>query len=401
MLELKSRETLDYTLLQKCGSGAFGEVWTAKYKYDDTLYALKILRKNFSGSIQKETQAFVLYKERVSYHPNLIHIHSELLETDSELYYTMDLADNISTDPNKFIPDTLANRMKFGHNFSKKEIIKIISDILKGLQHLHQSSLSHRDVKPENILFINGVAILGDIGILNYVSTHLTKDIGTNGYIPPEGWVNEASDFYSVGKVLYTLLTGLDIEKYPSLAKISPKITMQEASFLNEVINKACSKNPEKRFEKAYHFRNNLKDNRKKINKTLKKSLYFVLIAIALFLSLFVYNEYNKVQLEGLNSIKEKLAASYATPEDLQNRLLKLNEKYPNLILKSKEYQQAKKYLNTLIKERNIEMRRLPILLLREDYKGTEKIINKIENSWKKWASEQDEFQELKNFHYY
>jgi len=110
-------------------------------------------------------------------------------------------------------------------------------------------------------------------------------------------------------------------------------------------------------------------------------------------------NEYNKVQLEVLNSIKKQLSASYATPEDLQNILVKLNENHPKFVLKSNEYQQAKEHLNSLIKERNIEMKMLPILLLKKNYRRTEEIINNIEKTWTEWASKRDDFQELKTFH--
>lgn len=257
--KLVSRKMIDipdYKILKKCGHGAYGEVWIARTRAGN-LVALKTVWK--SELIEKELAGLRNYS-RIADPSHLIRIF-HIGEAGNSLYYTMELADNIGAGE-FYIPATLGNLLKQQTRFSPAETVRLGEKLLAGLKILHQAGLVHRDVKPENILYVNGEPKLSDIGLVRSISQ--TRSLGgTLGFIPPErlksgaGGKSKGDDFYALGKVLYCCLTGNSVDDYPSFPL---SLLSEEYSHLNEVILTACNKNISLRFQSAEEFQNALTD---------------------------------------------------------------------------------------------------------------------------------------------
>ena len=221
------------TLLQKCGSGAYGEIWLAEDAIG-TRVALKILHGKYS---EREVSGLKRYKD--CNHPNLLKI--RYVEINDDLIcYTMDAADDLNHGHGEYLPDTLANRLnKFGR-LDGKEITAMVEDLLAGLEELHKHGLVHRDIKPDNILWVNGRATLADVGLI--ANDGDNSLVGTPGFLSPrvmEGKPAEASDdFYALGKVIYCAMTGLAAKEYPSLPA---DMTISVDANLNRAVRESCT----------------------------------------------------------------------------------------------------------------------------------------------------------------
>ena len=223
------------TLLQKCGEGAYGEVWLARDAIGARV-AIKILynRNRYS---ERELAGLKNYKD--CNHPNLLKIRYVEI-TDNAIYYTMDAADDLNHGNGEYLPDTLVNRLnKFGR-LDGKEITDMLDGLLSGLEELHRHGLVHRDIKPDNILWVNGRATLADVGLIAFEGAGSL--VGTPGFLSPrvlEGNPAEASDdFYALGKVIYCALTGLAVTEYPSLPI---DVTISMDANLNKALRESCS----------------------------------------------------------------------------------------------------------------------------------------------------------------
>src|SRR6266511_2640248 len=115
-----------------------------------------------------------------------------------------------------YVPRTLrAEQLRYGR-LPVAECVRIGLTLTSALAHLHKQGLVHRDVKPSNIIFVDGVPKLADIGLV--VETSEAKSfVGTMGFIPPEGPGTPQADLYSLGKVLYEISTGKDRQDFPEL----------------------------------------------------------------------------------------------------------------------------------------------------------------------------------------
>lgn len=241
----------DYDILRKCGHGAYGDVWIARNRVG-ALVALKTVEK--FEQIEKELTGLHSYS-RISGSPHLIRIF-HVGEKENVLYYTMELADNLGSD-SLYIPATLSNLLQTKKRFSVTETVELGEKLLSGLKALHQAGLIHRDIKPDNILYVNGEPKFSDIGLMRSVSQSLSLG-GTLGFLPPERLKSGSScgrsngdDLYALGKVLYCCLTGNNVEEYPSFPL---SLLCDEYSHLNEVLLTACNKNAALRFRSAEEF---------------------------------------------------------------------------------------------------------------------------------------------------
>ena len=247
----------DYEIKSLCGSGAYGDVWLCMDR-NGIARAVKVLDKTrleSLGVLQREEKAIQLFRTQVPRHRNLIEIfHTG--ETDAVIYYVMPPADNVGTG-GKYVADTLDNRLR-NRVFTPEESISFITDMLDAVEVLHDAGLVHRDIKPSNIIFVDNIPKLADIGLVT--STDATMSIaGTMHFIPPEKATGNTADIYSIGKLLYCVLTGMPVQDFPMLPDKLRLSGSPVIMRLNKVILKACSKNPGNRFRSAGQFKAALK----------------------------------------------------------------------------------------------------------------------------------------------
>ncbi len=240
----------DFTLLKKCGRGAFSDVWIAQ-DLSSRKVALKIIDKTLP--FDRELSGLCACRDLHDL-PGLIRI-LHIGETPEFFYYSMKLADSLTTD--RYTPATLSNILKFNGRIPAEKVTAMAQEMLSTLAVLHRMDIIHRDIKPENIMLVNGKFKLSDIGLMRSL-THTFSLAGTLGFIPPErlgadsGTQSAQDDLYALGKVLYCALSGNPVEKFPALI---PEITTSKADrLLNRIITKACSRNPRNRFADAGEF---------------------------------------------------------------------------------------------------------------------------------------------------
>ena len=240
-MKYKSGDFLDsFELLNKCGSGSYGTVFLARNIISEKRIAIKILPQNSTLSV-KEINGIIQYQQ-ICPHSDLMQIY-HLGKNDDCIYYVMDAADNLNCDEKDYLPDTLQNRINISGRIPPEKLRESAAQLLENLHLLHSRGLLHRDIKPGNILYINKVAKLGDVGL---ATAHAGNSlVGSAGFLSPEVAAGVRSfsrqdDFYALGKTLYCALTGNPPEKYPSFPADLPLKECKDIISLYANPIKAC-----------------------------------------------------------------------------------------------------------------------------------------------------------------
>src|SRR2546426_2491618 len=148
-----------------------------------------------------------------------------------------------------YLPHTLKLDLHRRERLPLDECIQIGLALTTALEHLHAHGLVHRDVKPSNIIFLNGVPKLADIGLVASMDATMSF-VGTSGFLPPEGPGAAQGDIYSLGKVLYEMSTGKDRQDFPQLPgdlrELSDSDVLVE---FNEILLKACESEAPRRYQ--------------------------------------------------------------------------------------------------------------------------------------------------------
>ncbi|MBO5803212.1 MAG: protein kinase [Lentisphaeria bacterium] len=225
------------TVVQLCGNGTFGTVYLVEDAIGRRL-AVKVVPRTGALS-ERELAGLKNYKD--CRHTNLLAIH-HIEITDSFICCTMDAADDLNRGQGEYLADTLGNRIRKSGRRTGQEIYAMLEDLLQGLEYLHQHGLVHRDIKPDNILWVNGRAVLADAGLIAPAGKGSLA--GSPGFISPQVLNGDsapapADDFYALGKVIYCALTGLPVRSYPSLPQ---EVTLRMDVALGYAFRTACSK---------------------------------------------------------------------------------------------------------------------------------------------------------------
>ena len=193
-----------YRLLGLVGQGQFGQVYCAAHRQTGRLVALKDLNLHrFTTHIFLLELRFLLSLQ----HPNIVTFQS-LEHTATGRYLVMDYCEG----------GTLRSLMSEDGGLNLPQSLKLVADILMGLEHAHQRNIVHCDIKPENILLsvtaASWTARISDFGIARLSQEMSEQDLGNTGspaYMAPErfyGQYSLTSDLYSVGILLYELIAG-------------------------------------------------------------------------------------------------------------------------------------------------------------------------------------------------
>jgi serine/threonine protein kinase len=173
-------------------------------------------------------------------------------------FYIMEVCDDASSgqriDPEHYSPKTLATELEWRGKLSPEECLRLGLALSLALEHLHQQQLIHRDIKPGNIIYVNGAPKFADIGLVTDIRAEgrEVSCLGTEGYIPPEGPGTAAADIYALGKVLYEASMGRDRRLFPEVpTAILEQPSDALARQLNDVICKACETDPQHRYRSA------------------------------------------------------------------------------------------------------------------------------------------------------
>lgn len=241
-------------LLAHCGGGAFGDVYYCEDISGKKMAVKIISKKKLGDSWERELRGVSNYRKITENAPGLLQIfHVE--QDDGTFFYTMEAADSVSD--SEYIPDTLAYRLRSGA-IPQDELYNILSGVFNGIKLIHDSGFAHRDIKPDNILFVKGVPKIADIGLLSSLSTTMTQLAGTFEFIPPEERTAESiessscesrqrNDLYAFGKVVYCAVTGNSPHEYPSTPPDMP-LTPVLKYFLR-LSFEMCTKEPEQRMD--------------------------------------------------------------------------------------------------------------------------------------------------------
>ncbi len=251
-----------YEIREMIGVGGMAFVYKAYDTIDDSIVAVKILKDEFlnneelSRRFKNESKAMA----RLS-HKNVVRV-NDVSFSDSLQYIVMEYIDGI----------TLKEYIDRQKLLKWKEVVHFIVQILQALQHAHDKGIVHQDVKPQNIMLLSdGTVKVTDFGIARFSRSsqqaqHGDKAIGSVHYISPEQAraeiTDEKSDIYSVGVMMYEMLTGklpfesdnavsVAIMQMQSIATRPTEINPGIPEGLEEITLKAMQKNPQKRYQSA------------------------------------------------------------------------------------------------------------------------------------------------------
>jgi serine/threonine protein kinase len=241
----------DHELISRIGSGSYGEVWLAK-SATGVLRAVKIVhRDRFSDDrpYEREFAGLKLYEPISRSHEGLVDIlQVGRNEQSGEFYYVMELGDGTNSQDGRFSPITLESRIREQGRLPVATCLQITTQLGEALRFLHEHKLTHRDVKPSNVIFVNGVPKLADVGLVSTMATARTF-VGTEGFVPPEGPGTAQADIFALGKCLYEMAMGKDRQQFPSPPTwLGDTADPDQFRELNELINLACHPDRTRRY---------------------------------------------------------------------------------------------------------------------------------------------------------
>ncbi|UCD90285.1 MAG: CHASE2 domain-containing protein [Desulfobacterales bacterium] len=280
-----TRPTLGrYEVIKQLGKGAMGIVYLGQDPRINRTTAIKTVR--FADEFEPEEAEKMketFFREAESAgtlsHPNIVTIYDAGDEQDLA-YIAMELLEGDSMD--KFV--------KKDNLLPMRKVIDHVADITNALDYAHQKGIVHRDIKPANIMLLNtGEVKITDFGIARITATSQTQTgivKGTPFYMSPEQFAGEKvdgrSDIFSVGVMLFQLLTGelpfsgdnpmalmnqIMNVSHPDPRKYNPKIVKP----LVTIINKSMAKERANRYQQAIHMSTHLKKLGAGIDKVLAK----------------------------------------------------------------------------------------------------------------------------------
>lgn len=303
-----------YEIKEIIGVGGMAYVYKAYDNIDNRVVAVKILKdefltnEEFTRRFKNESKAIAILS-----HPNIVKVY-DVSFGERLQYIVMEYIDGI----------TLKEYIDQQEDVKWKEAVHFTVQILRALQHAHDKGIVHRDIKPQNIMLLpDGTIKVADFGIARFsrqdirATRSTDKAIGSVHYISPEqargDITDEKADIYSVGVMLYEMLTGrlpfeaesavsVAIMQLQSEAKAPRSINASIPEGLEEITMKAMQKDPSKRYQSAAEMLNDI-DEFKKNPSIHFEYKYFI-------------DESPTRYMETISKVKGESADGVATAED-------------------------------------------------------------------------------------
>jgi serine/threonine-protein kinase len=237
-------------ILELIGAGGMGAVYKARQKGLDRVVAIKILPEEFGCDV---TFALRFTREARTLarlnHPNIVSVY-EFGHVEDTYYFLME-----------YVEGSTLREVVSAKQLAPDAALAIVPHLCDALQYAHDQGVIHRDIKPENILIsIDGTVKIADFGLSRILGSESQEDnltgthqvMGTPRYMAPEQLegshrVDHRADIYSLGVVIYEMLTGeLPIGRFAA-----PSTKVQIDVRLDEVVLRTLEKEPRRRYQQA------------------------------------------------------------------------------------------------------------------------------------------------------
>src|SRR5881397_1602574 len=255
-----------YTIERELGRGGMATVYLAQDRKHHRQVAIKVLKPELAAALGPERFLREIDTAARLNHPHILPLHDSG-EAEGFLFYVMPYVEG----------ESLRDRLSREKQLPLGDALQIAREVADALGYAHSHDVVHRDIKPENILFEAGHAVVTDFGIARAITaaggeklTGTGIAVGTPGYMSPEqatesARVDERSDIYSLGCVLYEMLAGEPPFTGPSaesivrqhLAAAPPRVSAMRAAVppaIEEAIVRALAKTPADRFATTAEF---------------------------------------------------------------------------------------------------------------------------------------------------
>jgi len=255
-----------YLIDREVGCGSMSTVYQAEDRKHHRPVAIKVLQPELTTTLAEQRFLQEIRIAAVLNHPNILPLYDSGV-SEGFYYYVMPYVSGQS----------LRDYIKQSNPLSLEEAFHIVRDIADGLDYAHKQGIVHRDIKPENVLLEEGHAVIMDFGIARAMkaaeSDKITRTgwiLGTPAYMSPEQAyghqdIDNRSDLYSLGCVLFEMLTGrppftgpnaqvvimnMFTQDVPPIRTLRPEVPMPVAM----AIRKALAKSPTERFATVTDF---------------------------------------------------------------------------------------------------------------------------------------------------
>lgn len=276
----------DYKIINLIGTGSFGAVYKAEK--NGRSYAIKVIRTDILHSSAKARLDSEIKAIQKVQHPNVVKLHEHGTFTENAfeyVYIVMDLVEGV----------TLTSSIG---NVDEVAAVALAKSILQTIHSVHEDGVIHRDLKPENIMVkSDGTPVILDLGLaklVDYTSiTQTGERLGTYYYMSPEQItdsknIDERSDYFAIGIILYQLVTGVlpyDAMNLPALVDQIKNVYPKNPTQLNpalsnnfeNVLLKMLEKDPHRRYQNTQDIVNALESKPSESKRKLDLSPRFYL----------------------------------------------------------------------------------------------------------------------------